>query len=411
VVDLELGGPAPHVPARYERVAVALRVHGSLVGVAEVQLGRLRPDGDALVALAAQQLREPIEAHLRRDGHVRDGALPRCVAEHRSFLERAPFASVIVASRDGERTLRACLGSLLELDYPSFEIILVDNASRGEGVASAARECGDRVRYVREERPGLALAHNRGLEEARGSIVAFTDDDVMADPAWLARLAEGFEQAPDVGCVTGLILPAELDSPAQLWLEGYWGLGKGFERCIFNRHRPTGRPLHPYTAGAFGSGANMAFRADALRALGGFDPALGTGSPARGGDDLAAFFDVLAAGHTLVYEPAAVVRHRHRRDYESLRRQAYGYGMGLSAYLAKVVADDPRRAAEMLARSPRALAYLLRSDSPKNSRRPVAFPRELTRAERRGMLAGPFAYARGRWQRRAMYRRPLTEAS
>src|SRR5205823_5518251 len=85
----------------------------------------------------------------------------------------------------------------------------------------------------------------------------------------------------------------------------------------------------------------------------GFDPALGAGSPARGGDDLAAFFDVIAAGHRLVYEPTAVVRHRHRADYDSLRRQAYSYGVGLSPYLAKTLVDHPGRVLDVSARAPR----------------------------------------------------------
>ena len=147
----------------------------------------------------------------------------------------------------------------------------------------------------------------------------------------------------------------------------------------------------------------MAFRTGALRDMGGFDPALGAGSPARGGDDLAAFFDVIAAGHRLVYEPTAVVRHRHRADYDSLRRQAYSYGVGLSAYVAKTLVDHPTRVLDVSARAPWALAYVLSSRSPKNARRPAALPPELARLERRGMVVGPFAYLRSRWLRRELY--------
>jgi GT2 family glycosyltransferase len=252
------------------------------------------------------------------------------------------------------------------------------------------------VAYVREDRPGLAVAHNRGLEEARGAVVAFTDDDVVVDRLWAAQLAKAFATAPQVGCVTGMILPLELDAPAQVWGAGAWGVGKGFERRVFDGRRPPGQPLYPYAAGVFGSGANMAFRADVLHALGGFDPRLGAGTPACGGDDLAAFFDVIAAGHRLIYEPTAIVRHRHRADYASLRRQAYGYGSGLVAYLAKTVADDPRRLLAVAARAPWALTHLLSPRSPKNAGRPPDVPAELARIERRGMAAGAVAYARSR---------------
>ena len=408
LVEVDVGEPPPEVAqlARdgrpYSRAAVAVRVHGILVGVAELELASTGTDGAELAARAIDALSDEIEAHLLADG---DPAQPSCRAEHERFLERAPFASVIVATRDGEPTLKGCLDSLLALDYPAYEVIVVDNASRGDGVRALVQDgygADPRVSYVREERPGLAVAHNRGVAAARGSILAFTDDDVIADPRWLAQTARAFELSPRVGCVTGLILPLELESAAQVWIDDYWGLGKGYGRQVFDRGRLPGRPLHPYTAGAFGSGANMAFRAGALRDIGGFDPALGTGSPALGGDDLAAFFDVIAAGHQLVYEPTAVVRHRHRSDYASLRNQAYGYGVGLSAYIAKTLLDDPKRVIEVAARTPRAIAYLLGPRGGKNMRRPPTLPAELTRLERRGMAVGALAYARSRWRRRGM---------
>jgi hypothetical protein len=203
--------------------------------------------------------------------------------------------------------------------------------------------------------------------------------------------------------VTGLILPIALESDAQVWLEGMWGLGKGFERRVFDRRPPAGQRLYPWTAGVFGSGANMAFRADVLRDLGGFDPGLGTGSDALGGDDLASFFDVIAAGHELVYEPAAVVHHHHRPDYASLQRMAYCYGAGLTAYIAKTLVDDPRRVLGLAWRLPLAVAYALDPRSPKNAGRPASLPPELARLERRGMLVGALGYLRSRWRRRGLY--------
>jgi cellulose synthase/poly-beta-1,6-N-acetylglucosamine synthase-like glycosyltransferase len=403
----------------HTHAAVVVRLHGLVIGVVELPLGT-GPDADQELAERAQSaLREQIEGHLRSDGLAsRSGTpppgAPRCQRERERLLERAPPATVIVATRDGEATLRACLESLLVLDYPDLEVIVVDSASRGDAVrelvSAMQRDRGPHVAYVREDRPGVALAHNRGLEHASGSIVAFTDDDVTVDRLWLAQIAHAFEEGPDVCCVTGLILPAELESPAQRLIDGYWAYSKGFARRVFDARRQSGQPLHPYTAGVFGSGANMAFRTDALRALGGFDPALGTGSPALGGDDLAAFFDVVEAGHRLVYEPTAVVWHRHRPDDASLRRQAYEYGVGLSAYLTKAVVDQPRRMLEMSVRAPRALAYALSPRSAKNARRPEGFPPELIRLERRGMAMGALAYARSRWQRRDLHAERATGA-
>jgi glycosyltransferase involved in cell wall biosynthesis len=417
LVDVDAGGEPPRLPARasdgrpYVRAAVAVRVHHQIVGVVDLQIEG-EPDGAELARLATAALQERINAHLVRDGlgpGVYSNCVePRCQREHKAFMSCAPFASVVIATRDGEATLADTLDSLLANEYPAFEIVVVDNASRGDGVRALVETyagAAHPVRYVREDRPGLAVAHNCGLEHATGEIVAFVDDDVIADPRWLAQTGKAFEAAPGVACVTGLIMAAELESPAQLWIEGYWGFAKGFDRRIFDDRRPPGEPLYPFTAGVFGSGANMAFRTHALRGLGGFDPGLGTGSPALGGDDLAIFFDVIAAGHKLVYEPTAVVRHRHRRDYASLKRQAYGYGVGLTAYLAKTLIDDPRRGLQLSLRAPWALAHILLPSSAKNAGRPAGLPPELQRIERRGMLVGGFAYMRSRWRRRAMYAR------
>ena len=417
LVDYEVGGPVPEPQPHtsdgrpYARAAVAVRVHGELIGIYDMPIDG-PPDGATLARFATAALQQRIDEHLQADGlrpgMLRNGSPPRCLRDHARFLEHAPFVSVIIATRDGEATLGDCLDSLLALEYSAFEVIVVDNASRGDGVRELVARYGDErvpIRYVREERPGLAVAHNCGLEHAAGAIVAFIDDDVIADRRWLAQVGKAFEAAPDVGCVTGLIAPAELESRAQLLTEGYWGFGKGFERRVYDRRKPPGQPLYPFTAGVFGSGANMSFRADALRELGGFDPGLGTGSPAQGGDDLAAFFGIIEAGHRLVYEPTAMVRHRHRREYEALERQAYGYGVGLTAYLAKTLMDDPRRTMRLALRAPQALAHILHPSSPKNATLPEDVPVELQRRERRGMLVGAFIYARTRRSRQRLYPR------
>jgi O-antigen biosynthesis protein len=411
LLDLELGQPPATVPDRarhgrpYRQAHVLVRLHGTPLGYVEVPLEGGLLDREALDWTVATVLGDAIAAHLGEDGGAPGDppARPLCIERHQRFLERSPRATVVVATRDGLRTLANCLDSLLDLDYPDYEIVVVDNGSRGAGIARLVRARDGlpcRVAYVREDTPGLALAHNRGLAEASGSIVAFTDDDVIVDRLWLAQLAKGFEVTPQVACVTGSILPLELETPAQVWAEAYWGLGKGFERRVFDRRAPGRQRIYPYAAGIFGSGANMAFRTSVLRELGGFDPALGTGSPAQGGDDLASFFDVVSAGHRLVYEPTAVVRHRPRPDYVSLLRQAHAYGSGLTAHLTRTVIEEPRRLLEVAARAPWGLAYAFGPGSAKNARRPPGFPRELTWAERRGMALGGFAYVRARRRRR-----------
>jgi hypothetical protein len=147
----------------------------------------------------------------------------------------------------------------------------------------------------------------------------------------------------------------------------------------------------------------MAFQTETLRALGGFDPATGTGTRARGGDDLAAFFSIVAAGHTLAYQPAAIVRHAYRRDAESLRRQMYDYGAGLGAFLAKVVVDRPGRALDLARRVPFGVAHALGSRPTGRHGTTPAGPARLATRERLGMLVGPAAYLVERRRRRALY--------
>ena len=412
---LELRSPLGRRLGDYARARVLVRLHGRPLGLLEVELDRAR-DADALAAHAWRTLRGEIAEHLHSDGlppaqsltadglHAREP--PGCRRRRAQLLADAPYASVVVATRERPGDLQRCLDSLLRLDYPSFEIIVVDNAPRTDAtirLVADVRRSSRHVRYVREPRAGLAAAHNRGLSAARGEVVAFTDDDVVADREWLSELVASFRADRHVACVTGLIAAAELDTREQLWQEEYWGFDKGFVRRVIELDSDPS-PLHPYATGRFGSGANMAFRTAVLRELGGFDPALGAGGPALGGDDLAAFFEIVAAGRRLVYEPAAIVYHRHRRDYTALRAQAYGYGVGLTAYLTRLLVERPQRLGPFVGRLPDGLAHALGAGSAKNARKRAEYPRELTWLERAGMAYGPFAYMRGRWERRALYR-------
>jgi GT2 family glycosyltransferase len=304
--------------------------------------------------------------------------------------------SVVIATRDRPAALHRCLQSLAAVHRPAREVIVVDNAPATSATRDLVARDHPHVRYLREDRPGLAAAHNRGLAHVTGEIVAFTDDDVTIDALWPLELAAAFARDRRIACVTGLILPAELRTPAQVEADHHWALRKGFRDQLFTGplRRLSATP-YPYTAGGFGSGANMAFRTAVLRDLGGFDPLMGAGTPARGGDDLAAFFGVVAAGHWILYTPAAIVWHWYAEDRDTLCRQAYGYGAGLAAYLTKVLADDPLRVLDIAARSAAALAHargLARRRGGAGGR-----SADLLRLERRGMAAGAAGYVRSRW--------------
>ncbi|MFE9650468.1 glycosyltransferase family 2 protein [Streptomyces sp. NPDC006365] len=319
--------------------------------------------------------------------------LPRYTPRPRA-LARTPFVSVIVATHNRPELLRDCLNSLLRMNYPRFEVIVVDNAPADDASERLIREeYGRRLRYIREPTAGLARAHNRGLAAAHGRIAAFTDDDTLVDPDWLSAVVESFAQDPAISCVTGLIVPAELETAAQAALERHGQFAKGYVRRTWSLHDPPEDPLFPFTAGRFGSGTNMAFLVEPLRGRLGFDPATGTGTPAYGGDDLLAFFRVLTAGHTIAYQPDAIVWHRHRRAPEALDNQAFGYGAGLGAYLTGALLHEPRMIPALLRRLPRGIRYAT-SRAHGRAQLDTAWSRRLALLELRGLLYGPFGYLR-----------------
>ncbi|WP_045233859.1 glycosyltransferase, partial [Deinococcus pimensis] len=195
--------------------------------------------------------------------------------------------------------------------------------------------------------PGLDWARNRAALEARGEIVAYTDDDVAVDEGWVAALARVFAENPAVMCVTGLVVPYELDTEAQVLFETYGGFGRGYRRRWYGVDARGGELAGFSMAGAgkFGTGANMAYRRSLFDRIGFFDPALDVGTVTNGGGDLEMFFRTVKEGHVLVYEPSAIVRHRHRREYAKLRTQIANNGVGFYAHLVRCAAHYPEERA------------------------------------------------------------------
>ena len=403
LICADLDGAVPSVPPRSVGAQwVLVRLHGAPLGFV------IPPDTGCspqeLRQLAVRQLGERIALHLAADsiGSSDAGAnLPTRLAAEcpRRAVRPDTRVTVAVCTRDRAAQLAECLDALMSLDYPRerLDLIVVDNApadsSTGELVARYPR-----ARYVCEPRPGLDRARNRAVQEARGDIIAFTDDDVSVDPAWVRAIAAAFAEEPHAMCVTGLVVPDEIDTPAQALFEAYGGFGRGFDRSVY-RVAPGESAARKYGGtGRFGTGANMAFRRSFFDREGLFDPALDVGTPTNGGGDLEMFFRVLKTGHALAYEPAAIVRHRHRRDYAALRTQLTNNGTGFYSYLARTAREYPEERLAMIRLGVWWFSWwnvrrLLRAVV-----RPRAFPRDLVLAELKGSLRGVGRYSASRRQ-------------
>ncbi len=299
-------------------------------------------------------------------------------------------------------SLRATIASLAAMDHPDVEIVVVDNR-RGNHHDDLSLGDIHGLRVEREMHPGISAARNRGISVARGDIVLFTDDDAVVDRYWARRMSERFVADSDVVGVGGLILPLVIDTPAQLWFEEFYG---GFSRSFrsdtfaMSDLRPES-PLFPFQPGRYGAGCNMGFRRRVLEDVGCFNTSLGTGTPARGGEDLDMFMRLILGGKKLAFEPRALVRHRHRESWRAFRRQVFGYGVGLSAAFTAMAIQHPSALVKIFRRIPAGLAELTR---PRTLRSPSArpsYPRVTLAWQVLGLLWGPMAFAWSvAWRRR-----------
>jgi GT2 family glycosyltransferase len=214
-----------------------------------------------------------------------------------------PFVSVVVCSYNGARTIRETLGGLRRLDYPHYEVIVVDDGST-DATAAIAAEYG--VRLISGPNRGLGHARNAGLRAAHGDIVAYIDDDAWPDLHWLAYLAAGFEKTSHAA-LGGPNIPPLHDGDVAA--------------CVANA---PGGPIHVLvndTEAEHIPGCNMAFRRTALEAIGGFDEQF-----RRAGDDVDVCWRLLERGMTIGFSAAAVVWHHRRTSVEAYMRQQRGYG-------------------------------------------------------------------------------------
>ncbi len=220
-------------------------------------------------------------------------------------LPQSPRVSVVVASYNGAATLKACLQSLEHLNYPNYEVVLVDDGSTDESESIAA--LFPAVRYFKHAvNRGLSVARNTGIAAATGEIVAFTDSDCRADEDWLHYLVGDLLNSRFAGIGGHNFLPPD-DSPTAA--------------CVMVS---PGGPAHVMLTDRLAEhipGCNMAFYKWALESIGGFDPLYW-----KAGDDVDVCWRLQQRGYRLGFSPAGFVWHYRRNTVQAYLKQQAGYG-------------------------------------------------------------------------------------
>ncbi len=358
-----------------------------------------------LVAPAEAAFREPIEAAawgracrfattmLPTGAPRTNGTTTARAATPRRAVDLEPV-TVLVATRLRPDDLRRCLASLATARQTTrrrVDVLVVDNAGHDPATREAVGDCPG-VEVVAAPVAGLARARNVGLAAARTDLVVITDDDAVVDPGWIDALLGPFAHG-DVAAVTGNVLPVELETRAQQDFEAVAPLGRGFlRREADQRWATAGR--HAVPTWDLGAGANLAVRRSSLRTAGvsGFDEALGAGTPTGCAEDSYLLYQLLVRGHRVVYEPSAVVWHRHRRTPEALQSQLHHYYRGAVAHqLATLQHEHDLRAVDQLLRiTPAWIADRRRAGARGE------IPAWFWRTAAGGLARGPAAYVRSR---------------
>ncbi len=222
----------------------------------------------------------------------------------RRALAKTPSVSVIVCSYNGGKTLAACLDSLGRLNYPDYEVILVDDGSTDDTAYIAAQF--SQVRYIHQTNHGLSHARNTGAAAAKGEVLVYTDSDCMADVDWLYYMI-GTLTSGDYAGVGG----PNITPPAQNWIQA----------CVAAAPGGPSHVLLTDTVAEHIPGCNMAFYKWAFDNVGGFDPEY-----RKAGDDVDFCWRLQQAGHVIAFSPTAVVWHHRRFTLRAFFKQQDGYG-------------------------------------------------------------------------------------
>lgn len=238
-----------------------------------------------------------------------------------------------ICTKDRPNILRRCLSSVVPQLRTGQELIIVDNSEGGTAQAVAS-EFG--VRWTNERRIGASWARNKAYKEAKGRFVVYVDDDCIADAHWAAEIIKPFALGADI--VTGAVLGNRPDLAIPHLIDTEYSFHRGWEPNVFRG--TTGTPWSPLDIWRVGVGGNMAWRRSLLDAIGGFDPALGAGTPPGSAEDIDGLRRALKQGAYIHYHPRALVWHEHPEHLEGLKSMLWRYSITAGAHLYKVFTEE-----------------------------------------------------------------------
>ncbi len=247
--------------------------------------------------------------------------------------------SVVVCTRNRSGSIQETLEAISKQDCPDFEMLVVDSSDDADRKLTEALTLQFGGKYVHEPRRGLNVARNTGASHASGQFIMFTDDDCLPEKDCLQNTAPNFSD-PSVWACTARIVQHSHEGAADLFEEVagqdlgetkrrftrtdvQFGLGFLLTNVskVFSKHMKSRAPV-PF---GVGHGSGMTFRKEVFETIGRFDERFGSGKKLGGCDDIDMLYRVLRAGHSIVYEPAAVIRHKHRFALEDVFHTRYDY--------------------------------------------------------------------------------------
>jgi GT2 family glycosyltransferase len=236
-----------------------------------------------------------------------------------------PLVSIVVCTRNRPEHIETCIQSLLEQQYHNIEVVIVDQSSSTESYKIIQRLFGSakiKIRYTATNSVGLSKARNIGIKYSSGEIVAFTDDDVIADKNWILNMVNDFHEYSTINCIFGKVLPL------------FYGKSR---RAICTLDIPNYKlyshtHLNPYGVGV---GNNMSFRKELINIVGSFDERFGVGSPLGGADDIDYIYRVFLNGFDILYSPEVVVYHKQWKEDETLNEVVKAYHFANAAFITK----------------------------------------------------------------------------